>query len=185
MAEEKKKVKSEARGRPKKPLSESGLTSRAASDKKYPRPDKVRRQLTTKLIEEIVAYIEMGNHEEIAASSAGVPLDVYRKWKQKGEQPTSSGMYFKLVFEVDMALARNERFATANIMRAMPTDWRASGWFLERRFSQRWAKILKQEHTGKDGGDITINNVTDQRRMEQGELDRFEAWKKEMGYEDE
>jgi hypothetical protein len=135
-------------------------------------------KLTPELIDEIYNLIKKGNHESIAAMSAGVSPELFHSWLLKGRKQ-KKGIYFLLAFYVEMALAESEVYAVGKVQDGMDEDWRAAMSFLERRFQDRWNKANKTEVTGKDGGDIHIKSVVDRRREEAKTL---EEWKKEKGY---
>lgn len=43
----------------------------------------------------------------------------------------------------------------------IPPDWRADAWWLERRFPEEWGISQKLIHTGKDGGPIQSEDLTE------------------------
>jgi transposase len=119
------------------------------------RPSKLTAEVQTRIVQAIRA----GNYAEIACRSARISSSTLYRWLERGERERS-GPYAEFAAAVRLAEAEAEVYAVATIRQAMPTDWRGSLAFLERRHPSRWRRQTSTELTGKDGGPIESAHVT-------------------------
>jgi hypothetical protein len=105
-----------------------------------------RRALTPALQQTICEAIEAGNTRECAAGMAGVGTT----WLY--EQMARNVAFGAAIEKAD---ADAEGHHVKNVQHAARTgEWTASAWWLERRRSQSWGRVVRQEVTGKDGAAI-------------------------------
>ena len=114
-------------------------------------------KLTKKLAEQLTDLIREGNYMETACAYVGVDSSTVRKWTKRGirerERMEKTGdavipnekIYFDFSKLLEKANAESEMNRIENIKRLSIEDWKASAWFLERRFPQRWAKKERYE----------------------------------------
>ena len=152
---------------------------------------------TTRLIKKIVPKLLAGNYIEVAAASVGIAKTTLYLWLKLGaERPRS--IYRKFSDAVFEAQAVFEANALANIERAakgtqhalllkdengnqlfdqhgLPVyikpqapDWQAEAWRLERKFSQRWSKLERQEVTTNAQPLVQITLPSNQRELRDG-----------------
>ena len=105
--------------------------------------------------ERLVRLLKAGNHRETAARAVGISPSSLRTWMargRKGEEP-----YASLAADIDKAEAEVEVGNVATILsigrgkpttisadgvttKGTPSDWRAIGWWLERRHRTRYGQ---------------------------------------------
>jgi transposase len=95
-------------------------------------------KLTDEIRDTIVAAIRDGNYSETAAAAAGIGKTTFYLWMVKGE--TLGGKYEQFREAVHAAEADAEAQALTVLLKAMPEDWRAAAWYLERKFQDRWGR---------------------------------------------
>lgn len=106
-------------------------------------------KLTDAVQEKIVGAIRAGNYAETAAQYAGIDKSTYHRWMQKGEDGRAKYREFRAA--VRAAEAEAEVYAETVLRKAMPDDWKAAAWYLERKFQDRWGR---REHL-----DINANSI--------------------------
>lgn len=114
-----------------------------------------KSKLTPAVQKTIVGHIRAGNYIEVAARAAGITDRTFYLWMEKGEA-SKSGIYYQFFQAIKDAEADAEAEMVASIKRHGLTNWQATMTLLERRHPERWAKLVRNEHTGKDGGPIAI-----------------------------
>lgn len=98
--------------------------------------------LTDEVAERIANLLAAGNHDEVAARSAGVAPRTLREWLHRGlSSAARDEPYRRLRARLDEARANGEASHVARIARAAADgDWKASAWFLERSYPSRWGR---------------------------------------------
>jgi transposase len=133
------------------------------------RPTKLNDQVQ----EAIVTAVRAGNYVETAASAAGISVQTFYNWMERGEADKDQDRDSPFVgfFEaVEKAKAESEKIDLDHIAKAAGEgSWQAAAWRLERRFPDKWGKNdrMKIEHAGKIGRDVEV--LTDD------QLDELEA----------
>jgi transposase len=112
--------------------------------------------LTPERQENIIALLRDGVLIKDACEIAGVPLSTFYDWLKKGDEPAAEPKFSEFSESITRARAQAKAVAVQNITGQGATDWRASAWFLERSFPKDYGKQQKIEHTGADGGPITL-----------------------------
>lgn len=145
-------------------------------------------KLTEDLVRKIYTLISRGAWVETAAAANGVHKDTLYRWLKIGSQK-AKGLHRALYDAVHKGAAEAEaghvvvievagkgvkgdvvRDQDGNVVldakgraivarEAKASDWKASAWFLERRFPKRWGAKQTLEHTGPDGGPIQNADV--------------------------
>jgi transposase len=93
---------------------------------------------TDKTIEILLKAIESGISIESACSIAGIHRSTWYEWRDRPE----------LQLQISQAIAKAEAALLATIRTAGETDWRASAWILERRYSDTWGKRAEIQTAG-------------------------------------
>jgi hypothetical protein len=97
--------------------------------------------LTPEVAERLVALIRAGNFEKVAARAAGVAPRTLKLWLQRGRSDREADApYRELLERVERARAEGEAVHVARIAQAAQEDWRASAWYLERSYPERWGR---------------------------------------------
>lgn len=105
------------------------------------------------------AILEMladGVFVETACQAAGVNQTTYHRWLKKADDPDADPTYAAFRDAANVARATAEVNAIRIVVGHAKDDWRAAAWYLERSFPTRYGKLTKLEHTGADGGPITL-----------------------------
>lgn len=113
--------------------------------------------------EVIVDRVRAGSYPEVAAQSTGVSSSTFYRWRTYGEDRVENGrvvrarpQYREFREALDRAEAESEMRAIATVQKAFESDWRAAGWYLERRGPQRWRKRDSLWHAGPGEGDAPL-----------------------------
>lgn len=109
---------------------------------------------------EIVRLIGMGNYLSTVAAVVGISAETIRNWVTWGKEGKEPWVKLARDFERASGTAQTNHVAVI-AKAASDGDWRASSWFLERRFPKRFAEQSKQklEHTGGDGGPVEVQVI--------------------------
>lgn len=126
-----------------------------------------RSTLTDEVQERICSALRAGNYQETAVRYAGVSESVYYKWLKMGrdamdkeDRTPLEARCVEFVDAVEKARADAEVRNVHHIQQAAQGGtWQASAWFLERSFPARWGRREKVEHSGPDGGPITLQGL--------------------------
>jgi len=118
-------------------------------------------KLTADVQRQIVQAIQVGNYVETAAAFAGISKSVFYKWMKQGRAAQAKGRltaHARFVDAVEKALADGEvrdlaiiaqaaqgrsaiLDAAGNVLQpAIPAQWQASAWRLERRMPDKWGR---------------------------------------------
>jgi hypothetical protein len=119
------------------------------------RPTKLTKEVT----EKICLAIRAGNYAKVAAAMAGVAETTYYRWLEMADEPKSKKEFKEFRESVERAEAEAEVVAIARIRQAADNgDWKAAGWYLERKHGERWGRNdkLRQEITGANGEPIAL-----------------------------
>lgn len=117
-------------------------------------------KLTPEITERICLAIRAGNYAKVAAAMAGIGETTYYKWLEMAEKPNAKKEYKEFRESVEQAEAEAEVAAIARIRQAADNgDWKAAGWYLERKHGERWGRNdkLRQEITGANGAPVEIS----------------------------
>ncbi len=110
-----------------------------------------------KVIETILNAVRIGSPFNVAARAAGVHRNTLRRWLVLGEAGREP--YAKLLRDVEQARDQAHLHALALIRQAMPVNWFAAAWFLERRYPELYAKTERHEIGGPGGAPVKIEAV--------------------------
>lgn len=92
--------------------------------------------------------IQLGMPYYQAAMYGGITYETFTKWR--ADKPG---------FSDDIKAAESKAIAgrLARIRTAEADHWQAAAWWLERRYPNDFGKtVQEQQHTGKDGGPLTV-----------------------------
>ena len=102
------------------------------------RPDKI----TNELIDAICENIAQGFSYDMAALNNGIAASTFFRWMRKGKEVSSEQIYKDFVHHVEASSDFSEAEALQLVRSAAKIDrnWKASAWFLERRFPEKYGK---------------------------------------------
>jgi len=110
---------------------------------------------TAERAQKVIQAIQMGASYKLAAAFASISEDTLSRWRARSADFADT-------------LARAEGSAAvkwlAIIDHAADADWRAAAWKLERRYPQDYGRTV-QEHQGRDGAAIQIENTDARDRL--------------------
>lgn len=121
------------------------------------RPDR----LEPKRAEEILGYLRAGNYVETACALAGVHPSTFYRWIERADDEKSDPKFREFRDAVTRARAEAEARNVALVQRAASDDWRAASWYLERSFPTKYGRRDRVEHSGPDGGPITLSGLAE------------------------
>lgn len=117
-------------------------------------------KLSQERIDRILEGVADGLSKESACSRACISKTAFYKWLKKGKTDSEAGrrsLQRQLYEEIPRAEAEFEAFHLRNITRASLDDWRASGWTLERKFPDRYARrVINQQDPEQDDELVVI-----------------------------
>lgn len=122
---------------------------------------------TPERTERILNAIKAGNYSYVAAQLGGIGERTFYDWMKRGESGEEPFAQFsQAVKEAEtQAEARN----VAIIQRHAQNSWQAAAWYLERKAPGRWGRKERIEHTGAEGGPITLAGMAKMLREGEGE----------------
>lgn len=120
--------------------------------KKPGRPD----LLTPERKDRIISMIRQGVFIETACEANGIGKTTYYRWLERADDPASDPKYREFRDATNTARAEAESRHVLRVEQASRNDWKASAWFLERSFPTKYGKQQRIEHTGADGGAISL-----------------------------
>jgi hypothetical protein len=113
-----------------------------------------RTKLTAQLQAEICTLIAAGNSYYVAAALNGIHRTTFFKWMNKGRNANHRTEFRDFFDAVTRASAEAENAYVTVICEAGKKDWRASAWWLERRYPARWGRKRRAEISGPTGDPI-------------------------------
>jgi hypothetical protein len=117
-------------------------------------------KLTPEVVKKIVLAINAGNYAKVAAQMAGIGETTYYRWLELSEKPNARKEYREFRESIERAEAEAEVIALTRVRQAADNgDWKAAGWFLERKHGDRWGRNdkIRQEISGVDGAPIMLS----------------------------
>ena len=121
-----------------------------------------KTKLSPELQGKICSAIRAGAYDSVAAQAAGIIWETFNRWMKKGEA-ARSGQFFEFYTAVKKAAAERELRNAAIISKAANESWQAAAWMLERTAPERYARIEKQQITGRDGGPVELLTLDEYR----------------------
>ena len=123
-----------------------------------------------------------------AAEHAGVGRSTVYRWLERAESDAADAQPFRDFRDaLTRARASAEVGAVAIVRKHMRDDWRAAAFYLERAHPERWRRREVHEHTGEDGGPITLDGHgrLDLGQLTDEELDQLAAINAKLAARDE
>jgi hypothetical protein len=102
-----------------------------------------RPRLTATIEAAIVAYIRAGGYPHVAAEAAGVPLDLFEHWLQKGQSAKGAALYRRFHAAVQEAKAQARLAAETAALKNKPIDWLKSGPGKETAVNAGWTTAAR------------------------------------------
>ncbi len=108
------------------------------SGRRYGRDTKLNQSI----IDKASALLQKGVFECTVFNLLGIPSSTWYMWKERGRQDREQGVQ-SIYVEFLEAIEKSEAYAEVKSIEDVKAageagDWRASAWFLERRFQDRW-----------------------------------------------
>lgn len=119
-------------------------------------------------IAKVADAIRAGNYANVAARYAGIGESTFHLWMKKGADGQEP--YVEFVEAVKSAEADAEIRNMALIQQAAQNGtWQAAAWYLERRYPHRFGRRERVEHSGPEGGPITLRGIAELMGADDGE----------------
>jgi hypothetical protein len=112
--------------------------------------------LTSERSAAILDMVRGGVLIKTACAANGITYETLRTWLRRAEDPNDDPKYSAFADAFTRARALAEADAVQMVVTAGHKDWRAAAWFLERSFPKDYGRLHNLEHTGADGGTITL-----------------------------
>jgi Homeodomain-like domain len=120
-----------------------------------------RDSLAQGVEQQLLAALRTGATIGEAAAAAGISRSTVHRWVARGEG--QDGRFQNFAEAVAQARAEAKVGAIAAVRRAMPEDWRAAAFYLERTDPEQWGRRTAHELTGADGKPIALRGEDGQR----------------------
>lgn len=132
------------KGKPRKQTTKPSAT---------PTPNKTGRKglYSPAIVDKLIEVISAGGSDKDAYTLAGISHEAFYNWLEKHSEFRE---------KVTRARAENKVSHIQNIKTASKTDWRASGWWLERRWPEEFAQQLIVKVTPEDAKILKANGIT-------------------------
>ena len=96
----------------------------------------------------IVNLVKAGNFANVAAAAAGISERTYYKWLERGREEADlevpegeeESIFVRFVQAIKEAESLAEARTVMKIQTATEDHWQAAGWYLERKFPDRWGR---------------------------------------------
>lgn len=138
------------------------------TSKRYGRPAKLLEEQTA---ETILDAVREGMHVQSAAALAGVSYSTLKGWLQKSRDGAEPYASFAAALLAAEAMSEQDHVKAVS-MAGKFGDWRASAWFLERRWAgKRWQQRKELEVQGE----VRQKHVVLVDKLERPELEEAEA----------
>jgi hypothetical protein len=97
-------------------------------------------------VAQVVGLVRTGVSLEGAIGYSGLAKTTFYRWCTNGRRwPDTYVREAELVRQLDEALGQFEATAMLGIRRAAESSWQAWAWMLERRFPDRYSRMIKQD----------------------------------------
>lgn len=130
--------------------------------------------LTPELTATITDLLRRGNYLTTVAKAVGLSPHTLSVWLKRGNDLIAEErdydeyeqVFVNYAIEVEKARARAEINAVEVIRNAMPSQWQAAAWYLERTNNPQWGRTVRTEVTGAEGGPIQVDTDSVLRKLE-------------------
>jgi hypothetical protein len=107
----------------------------------------------------------------------GIAPETVHSWVAKGNRLLADGrdeedyddtelLYRSFAQEMEKARSFAEIKAVEVIRNAMPSQWQAAAWYLERTNNREWGRTVRTEITGAEGGAVQVDVDSVYRKLE-------------------
>jgi hypothetical protein len=86
-----------------------------------------RFQLTPQIEHNILSFIRAGGFPEVASEAAGIPREVFNRWRRRGEGRDAPERYRAFALAVRQAIAQARLNAEVQVYTDRPLDWLRNG----------------------------------------------------------
>jgi hypothetical protein len=118
-----------------------------------------RVELTPAIEQAIVAYIRAGGFPHVAAEAAGVPREVFERWRQRGEGPRARPRYRAFATAVRQAAAQARLGAEVAIHDDKPLDWLRNGPGRETTDTPGWTGPVRPRPATQAGSLLLVPEI--------------------------
>jgi hypothetical protein len=118
---------------------------------------------------ELLRAIRLGVPVHVACDHAGIGRSTFYVWQARGDAaaelreqgqpvPVREQRYLDFVDALRKAVPAAEVTALARVVKAAedPRHWQAAAWLLERRHPDRYARTVRTELSGAEGGPVQV-----------------------------
>ena len=106
-----------------------------------------RFKLTPEIEEKILSFIRAGGFADVAAEAAGIPREVFERWRRRGEKPRATKRYRDFALAVRVAVAQARLHAEIEVRQEEPLDWLRNGPGRERAEQPGWTANARARTT--------------------------------------
>jgi len=135
-------------------------------------------KLTPERKEIIIKALKVGVPVKYAAQSAGVCESSFYVWMEKGRE-AKSGIYMEFMEEVKKAESDSIAHAMGVVRAAMPKQWQAAAWYLERKDPEHFAKREFQDVTQRNT--IKLDKSADELAKDEGAINDLNSILSRLG----
>ena len=123
---------------------------------------------TPAVTQRVADAIRGGNYANVAAQYAGIGERTFHKWMERAAAGDEPYVQFRQAVKEAEAIAEVRNMALIQ-QAAQAGTWQASAWYLERRYPSRYGRRERLEHSGPEGGPITLRGIAEMMGVGEGD----------------
>jgi transposase-like protein len=107
-----------------------------------------RSKLTAEFVKKAGKLLENGNYANTVCAMMGISQQTWYRWLKEAEESSATAIKREFSETVKKATALAEIEYVNVIKKAAGKNWQAAGWWLERKFPEKWGRRdrVKMEH---------------------------------------
>ncbi len=121
-------------------------------------------QLTPDIEHKILSFIRGGGFPEVASEAAGIPHEVFNRWRRRGERRGAEPRFRAFALAVRQAIAQARLRAEVEVYKDRPLDWLRSGPGREMGDRPGWTGNARAR-TGKTGAEVDVLAMPELREL--------------------
>jgi hypothetical protein len=117
-----------------------------------------RYQLTPQIEHLILSFIRAGGFPEVASEAAGIPREVFNRWRRHGESRNAPERYRAFALAVRQAIAQARLNAEVEVHKERALDWLRNGPGRETANRPGWTGNARARTGTAESGDINFSD---------------------------
>jgi hypothetical protein len=139
-----------------------------------------RFQLTPQIEHTILSFIRAGGFPEVASEAAGIPREVFNRWRRRGEGRSAVERYRAFALAVRQAIAQARLNAEVEVYKDRPLDWLRNGPGRETEDRPGWTGNARAK-TATAAAEVDLSSTPEVQNLIQGLLGAVEDYPEVRG----